>query len=219
MEALLISEAIALNAMFANLVLRAQMNMGEYLDAGDRYMRLALKAQSQCRATLETLATIKNPPTVFAKQANIAHGPQQVNNGIPLARAGNSKSEPNKLLEAYGERLDARTSDSAGASDQNLAPVGTVHRSEDCGRQGTVGPKRISRWATPQVAPASEGFGSRGACTNEESPRMDLVRGRPSGLSKDGRGSLVGAYPKKAGVSQQPPAVHSTNASSAANRC
>ena len=58
------------------------MNTGEYLDATDRYMRLALKAQAQCRATVETLAEIKNPPTLFARQANIAHGPQQVNNTV-----------------------------------------------------------------------------------------------------------------------------------------
>ena len=48
-------------------------------------MRLSLKAQGQCRATLETLAVIKNPP-VFAHQANIAHGPQQVNNTRPTAK-------------------------------------------------------------------------------------------------------------------------------------
>lgn len=47
---------------------------------------MALKAQAQCRATLETLAEIKNPqPTAFLRQANIAYGPQQVNNGV---RAG-----------------------------------------------------------------------------------------------------------------------------------
>lgn len=34
------------------------------------------KAQSQCRATLETLAAIKNPPVIYAKQANISNGPQ-----------------------------------------------------------------------------------------------------------------------------------------------
>ena len=56
------------------------MNMDEYIEATERYMRLALKAQGQCRATLETLAAIKNPPVVFARQANFANGPQQVNN-------------------------------------------------------------------------------------------------------------------------------------------
>lgn len=50
--------------------------MGEYLNATDTYLRLALKAQAQCRATLQTLAEIKNPrPVAFVKQANIAHGP------------------------------------------------------------------------------------------------------------------------------------------------
>jgi hypothetical protein len=34
------------------------------------------------RMTLESLATIKNPPVVYARQANIAHGPQQVNNQL-----------------------------------------------------------------------------------------------------------------------------------------
>jgi hypothetical protein len=55
----------------------------------DRYLRLALKAQSQSRATVETLATVKNPPVVYAKQANFAAGAQQVNNGISPAHAGN----------------------------------------------------------------------------------------------------------------------------------
>ncbi len=41
---------------------------------------MALKAQSNSRATAEALAAIQNPPTVFARQANIANGPQQINN-------------------------------------------------------------------------------------------------------------------------------------------
>ena len=54
----------------------------EYLKTWEAYLRMAMKAQNQCRMTLETLAMIKNPPTVFAKQANINHGgQQQVNNG------------------------------------------------------------------------------------------------------------------------------------------
>ena len=55
----------------------------EYLPAAETYLRLALKAQAQCRATVEALAEIKNPrPVAFVKQANIAQGPQQVNNRI-----------------------------------------------------------------------------------------------------------------------------------------
>lgn len=80
-ESLLAAQSIVLNTVFLELSRRAALNIGEHLDASDRYMRLALKAQSQCRATIETLALMKNPPAVFARQANIANGPQQVNNG------------------------------------------------------------------------------------------------------------------------------------------
>ena len=53
---------------------------------------MALRAQNQCRMTLETIATIKNPSVVFAKQANIAAGHQQVNNGPAQAETCASKS-------------------------------------------------------------------------------------------------------------------------------
>ena len=84
--AMLVTQAHTLDAIFHNLARRSALNMGEYMGAAETYMRLAQKAQSQCRATLETLWTMKNPsPIAFVKQANIAHGPQQVNNGPPRA--------------------------------------------------------------------------------------------------------------------------------------
>jgi hypothetical protein len=106
------------------------------VDHFDKYMRLALKAQGQCRATVETLAFMKNPP-VFARQANIAHGPQQVNNGIVangIPRTQAIENTPIKLLEAYGERLDGCTSKAAGDRDSALATVGAINRTEDFGR-------------------------------------------------------------------------------------
>src|SRR5262249_29876571 len=78
-EAILALQAQALAPIFNDLVRRAKA--AEYLSQFEAYMRCGLKAQSQCRATLETLAAIKNPaPATFVRQANIAHGPQQVNN-------------------------------------------------------------------------------------------------------------------------------------------
>src|SRR5204863_10021012 len=97
------AQAITLNAMFTQLAY--QTSKVTIVDQIDRFTRLALKAQGQCRATLETLTVIKNPTTVFTRQANIAQGPQQVNNMLALARAGNSDSAPNELLEAHDERL------------------------------------------------------------------------------------------------------------------
>ncbi len=103
-EALLTAQAHTLDGIFNDLARRAATS--EYLSGCDTYLRLALKCQSQCRATIDALAEIKNPSHVtFAKQANIANGPQQVNNGLPSR--GENKIPPIKLLEhTNGERLD-----------------------------------------------------------------------------------------------------------------
>ncbi len=68
-EAMLVSQAAALNSIFTELARRAGVNMGEYMGAMESYLRLALKAQAQCRATIETLAEMKNPPVVIARAA------------------------------------------------------------------------------------------------------------------------------------------------------
>lgn len=154
-EQMLNAQATALNSIFTELARRAALNMGEYMEATDRYMRLALKAQSQCRSTLETLAAIKNPPVVYAKQANIAHGPQQVNNGVlspPKGAAGefsdaslhahahgNNGLEQTKLLEGTqhgGTVLDAGATRAATGGHPELEAVGALLRPEDAGRQG-----------------------------------------------------------------------------------
>lgn len=125
-ENLLTTQAHTLDAIFNELARRAALNMGEHINAMDRYLRLALKAQSQCRATLETLATIKNPPVIYAKQANIANGPQQINNGIlPAPVGGETTIEQNKLLEhEYGQRLDTGTQGAAIGADSAMATLG-----------------------------------------------------------------------------------------------
>ena len=139
LEAWLSAQAAVLNVMFNTLAQRAFWNMGEHLDASERYFRLAFKAQNQARETIETWATIKNPPTVFARQANIAQGPQQVNNNamLPNIAATSSRAcaetqtEQNELLEAHGERVDDGAADPTSARDSGVAAVGAVHRPSD----------------------------------------------------------------------------------------
>ncbi len=80
-ESMLLAQAQTLNSVFNSLARTAKKQ--EYAKPFEMYLRLAFKAQSQCRATLETLSNIKNLPVVFAKQANIANRPQQINNGVP----------------------------------------------------------------------------------------------------------------------------------------
>jgi hypothetical protein len=95
---------------------------------------MALKAQNQCRMTLETLAAIKNPPMVFAKQANInqGNGNQQVNNGMPAPASRTEKiiNQQNELLEEQhgGETLDTRTTGATIHENPAMAAVETVHR-------------------------------------------------------------------------------------------
>ena len=138
-ESMLFAQALTLQATFTALSRRAASNAGEYIGATDTYLRLALKAQGQCRATLETLANIKNPrPVAFVKQANIANGPQQINNGSseatdPIVRAREeTEKAQNELLTdtraTHGKSVDTRTKSKAGASHPRVATVEAGHR-------------------------------------------------------------------------------------------
>lgn len=131
-EKMLTHQLLTLDAMFNNLAQRAQrQNMFKGIDV---LLRLALKAQSQARATAETLATMKNPMP-YIRQANIAGGHQQINNGVPAPgppHAENSEKMPNKLLENdHGKWLDTGASCASGCADQVVAPVGKKHRSKN----------------------------------------------------------------------------------------
>lgn len=96
-ESLLVSQATTLNAIFVEMARRAAANMAKNLGATEAYMRMALRAQSQTRSTLETLSNIKNPPVVVARQANITAGPQQVNNLIGTPCSTEKQKPPNQL--------------------------------------------------------------------------------------------------------------------------
>lgn len=131
-EAMLMNQATALQSLFARLTEKAFS--ATQLPHFDGFMRLALRAQNQCRATLETLSAIKNPPVVIAKQANIAHGPQQVNNGTAKPadqdRAGENKIQPNELLVEVqsGTTVDLRATGTAIGNDPAMATVGEINR-------------------------------------------------------------------------------------------
>jgi hypothetical protein len=97
-EALLLTQAQSLDMIFNDLVQRFYDKVGDF-EAGERLLRLAFKAQSQSRATIETLSLVKNPPSAtFVNQANMTTGPQQVNNNA-ISRARETESVQNELLE------------------------------------------------------------------------------------------------------------------------
>ena len=141
-ERMLANQAMTLDAIFNDMAQRSGRQ--DTFKGIEVLMRLALKAQAQARSTAEALALLKNPMP-YIKQANMTTGPQQVNNsyaGTPShsgiqsggtlehsaraqAGAGNSQSEPNKLLEAdHGQRLDIGAQAAAGRANQKLETVG-----------------------------------------------------------------------------------------------
>lgn len=129
-EAMLMNQADALQAIFVNLTERALWQ--EYHIHAEGFMRLALKAQSQSRATLQTLAEVKSPSVVYARQANVTTGPQQINNGVDPTRTRENQNSPNQLLGAVDElRQDTRASGSAVKDDPPLEAVAEIHGAKD----------------------------------------------------------------------------------------
>ena len=80
--------------------------------------------------TIETLSNIKTPSVVFAKQANISQGHQQVNNNLPAqaSHAGKNKKPPNKILtELPNETLDTGRTGVAIPVNSDLEALGEKH--------------------------------------------------------------------------------------------
>jgi hypothetical protein len=72
------SQAISLDALFTEMARRSGNNMGQYPDAAERYMRLALKAQAACRSTLDALARLHQPREQTVKHIHVNQGGQAV---------------------------------------------------------------------------------------------------------------------------------------------
>ena len=138
-EATLITQANTLDLVFNSLLRRAACQ--EMLPQYEAFMRLALKAQSQCRTTLETLAEIKNPkPTALINQQNMA-AVQQVNNTL----AQEKKNRPNELLEGGGiaERVDTGTETQTIEAHSRLEALEEIRRSKNSGREDEILAKRL----------------------------------------------------------------------------
>ena len=140
MEGMLTGQAVALDAMFNNFAKRAIH--ADVMPKLEAYFRLALKAQAQCRATVEAIAEIKYPKSAtFIKQANIA-GQQQVNNGQPDSRSNTPAHEKDitpttKLLsESANAALDEAGAGAAIGTNTQLEAVGAGNWTQNSGGQG-----------------------------------------------------------------------------------
>ena len=114
---MLANQALALQSLFSRLTERALSQ--SHMSNIEAFLRLALRAQSQCRATLETLSSLNKAPTVFAQQANVATN-QQINYA------------QNQLLGGDDElRQDTRAPGAEKAVNPEMEALGEVDRAED----------------------------------------------------------------------------------------
>ena len=129
-EAMLIGQAQALQTMFVSLGRQAvcKTSLPQYT----AFMNLALKAQSQSRATIQALVELKYPKqATFVKQANIAHGHQQVNNAPAIDKPNGThaqaiENQPNELLsEMNHATLDSNGTATTSTTDKAMATVAT----------------------------------------------------------------------------------------------
>ncbi|MET3373743.1 hypothetical protein ABIC89_002806 [Variovorax boronicumulans] len=142
LEGMLVSQAAALQTIFTSLARRAQAQ--QYQRNLESFLNLALKAQAQSRSTISALVDLKYPrTTVIAKQANVANGPQQVNNGNfetnppAYAHAAENRIPEIKELEASdGQWLDTRAPGTAIPTHPNLEAVGEGNRADKPRRKG-----------------------------------------------------------------------------------
>jgi len=155
---MLYSQAVTLDAMFVELARRAAGGFSEsqYFEAAKMFAQLALKAQNQSRATLQTLGEILNPKSITITrnlQANVANQ-QIVNNGgqvqsvgrktseVPATRTGENANSTNELLDLPDDRttplgMDTGTQAAASRTNQDVEAVGKVQRRKNTGGKKT----------------------------------------------------------------------------------
>ena len=75
---LLAAQAMTLDNIFAETARRMALNMGEHLAAMEIYARVALKAQTNSRATIEALAKLHQPREQTVRHVHVNEGGQAV---------------------------------------------------------------------------------------------------------------------------------------------
>lgn len=142
-ESALSSQATALQILFARLTEKAMAE--QKLANLEVLLRLALRAQAQARATLETLGQLRLP-VVYSRQTNLAVGPLQVNNNLMAeesTRARKERTQQNELLEDGHEKwMDSGAQSQAGRADTSMEAMGVLDRPHKRSRQSGRGRQR-----------------------------------------------------------------------------
>lgn len=78
MKETLVAQAMTLDAVFVEMARRGIMNMGQHMTATDKYFKLAMKAQSQCRNTIEALERINRGGEQVVRHVHVNEGGQAI---------------------------------------------------------------------------------------------------------------------------------------------
>lgn len=135
LEQILTSQVLALNALFGQLtskgsgflsdsaILKALPNHPKTL------LNVALKAQNQCRATIQTINELKNPKkTTFIKN--------QLNN-VQMELEQRIEALEEGVADHGSKSLDGSTEASAIRENQEMETVGVFHRSKNTAGEGS----------------------------------------------------------------------------------
>ena len=128
LEASLVGQSEALQALFVRLAeLAMQQDRVSNLSA---LMKLALRAQSQYRSTVEAVSQFKKPPAIY--QANFTTGTQQINFGQTQLSGA-----------IYELHQNTRASGYAFSNGSPMEAMGEIDRTTNGGRKKKVSDARV----------------------------------------------------------------------------
>ena len=135
------AQALTLDSIFTNMANRAAINASQYPQASERYLRMALKAQANSRATMEALARMHQPREQTVKHVTVHEGGQAVVADTfhthPGGRHGNYEDQPHDQ-GASGTALPSANPIGQPMSFASNAGKETVQATR---RQGNWGPE------------------------------------------------------------------------------
>ena len=135
---LLTAQSITLDAVFTKCLRRSMLNMDQYPEAAERYMRMALKAQANARSSIEALARLHAPREQTVRHVHVHEGGQaMVAENITVTGGQNGKAAQ-LPHEPFAALLGANAGGNGVpiASDQGQAPLQNARRKEPRRRKG-----------------------------------------------------------------------------------
>ena len=132
-DAMLVNQAVALQSLFADFAAKATAGT-KSPENRDLQFKLALRAQNQSRATIQTLLESRNPRVFINHQANVSNGPQQVNNQLAHVNPIAQIELGTNLEQSYGVCANGRAPIASITANKKPTAVDTLDWTQDSAR-------------------------------------------------------------------------------------